>query len=109
MGRDVVHTAVGIWDPETGKFAKVLIPRSEIEKAEEETGGKLVTDPDLIRGLHLAFIRHLYLKGKAPDVVRCTVEPLTDFFFRRVAIATPGGMEPTRTNLYFRKPRIIAS
>lgn len=97
-----------VWSEDEKQFAAVYLPYNEIKAAEEEVGGKLVTDPNLVRGLHRAFIRHMRLRGRPPDVVRCTIEPLRDFFFKRVSIKTSDGkFRATSTNLYFVKPRAI--
>lgn len=97
-----------IWSEDEKRLVIVYLPRDEIKAAEEEIGGKLVTDPNLVRGLHRAFVRYMKIHGQAPDVVRCTIEPLRDFFYKRVSIKTlMDNFEATNCNLYFSKPRTI--
>lgn len=104
----MIYAKVLIWDEDEKRFVITYLPYDQIISAEEEMGGKLVVDPNLIRGLHIAFVRYMKEHGHAPDVVRCTIEPLMDFFYKRVSIKTPSGdFEATNCNLYFSKPRAI--
>ena len=94
-----------VWSEDEHRFVTIAFSKDQIRAAEQELGGILVKNPQLVRGLHIAFVRYMKERGHVPGVVRCEIEPLMDFHYKRVSITTPGGVKPTNCNLYFSRPR----